>query len=82
MGDAGYDGGPDGDEDEGYDHARCDAASDVEEVGQFSVVVFVVERFGGHFTHGLAAGKGAGTLVGGWGGLRGGAGVGGHGDGR
>lgn len=46
------------------------------------MVVFVVERFGGHFTHGLAAGKGAGTLVGGWGGLRGGAGVGGHGDGR
>lgn len=61
----------------------------MEEVGQFTVVVFVVERFGDEVARGLAAGKGPGTLVGGWRGLpervrlRGaGVGVGGHSNGR
>lgn len=69
MRDAGYDGGPDGDEDEGYDHAWCDAAFQMEEIGQSPVVVFVVASFGDEVAHGLAAGKGSGTLVVGWGGL-------------
>ena len=42
---AGDDGGPDGDEEQGNDHARCDAAFDLEKIGQ-SAVFLQVARLG------------------------------------
>ena len=68
--DAGYDGRPDGDEDEGDDHPRCDTARHPEEVGQLRVL-FDVEGLGLDVPEdtGMAASLGSEALVGGWRGL-------------
>ena len=46
------DGGPDGDEEQGDDHSRRDAAFHPEEIGPFTVVLFDVDGLGGEFSQG------------------------------